>query len=80
MIFFYGIVEQLQHYFTYGILPEIIGKWYSRQLMSNSENIVEMSDSSSTAEVDEEDYENFWCYCNMPSYGRMIVCDNNTSQ
>ena len=44
------------HFFIYGILPEIIGKWYSRQPNSNSENVVEVSDSANL-EVDEEDYE-----------------------
>jgi len=75
--FFDSIVELLQTVFIYGILPEIIGKWYSRQPISNFENIVEVSELSANVEVDEEDYEKLWCYCNMPSYGQMIFCDHN---
>ena len=45
---------------------------YSRQSISNSESVVEVSDLSANLEVDEEDYEKLRCYYNMPSYGQMI--------
>ncbi len=28
-------------------------------------------------DTDNEDYEQSWCYCNQPSYGTMIGCDND---
>ena len=28
-------------------------------------------------DYDDEDYEKGWCYCQQPSHGTMILCDNN---
>ena len=60
--------------FVYGILPEIIGKWYTRSTISNKENIVPNLDELATPDIDEnnEDYEATWCYCNQPCHGNMI--------
>ena len=33
--FFEGAVDTAQHFFVYGILPEIIGKWYTRKLIAD---------------------------------------------
>lgn len=33
--------------------------------------------SSREESPDLEDYERSWCYCNQPSYGTMIGCDNS---
>ena len=62
----------------YGVLPEIIGKWYSRKPIAGNDGIVVYpADSGSSDESDEEDYEKLWCFCGQPSYGRMILCDND---
>ena len=76
--FFYDIVNDLEHFFKYGILPEIVGKWYTRQPISNSDNVVQTPEPNSDNEVDEEDYQKVWCYCNQPSYGDMIFCENES--
>ena len=59
-------------------MPEIIGKWYSRKPIAGDDGIVVYPvDSRSSDESDEEDYEKLWCFCGQPSYGRMILCDND---
>ena len=33
-------LETLKHFFIYGVLPEIIGKWYSRKPTAGDDGIV----------------------------------------
>ncbi len=77
--FFDSLIEHIEHFFKYGMLPEIIGKWYTRKPIADSTGIVpQPSTSVASLEVkDNEDYERCWCYCNQPSFGTMIGCDNN---
>ena len=59
------------------MLPEIIGKWYTQQPVSDAENMVpipKIDDKSSDCE--DEDMTRLWCYCQEPSFGKMILCDN----
>ena len=77
--FFRSRLENLQHFFIYGIMPEIVGKWYSRKLITNAEGIVPRpaTHASSNTDVQEsEDLTKLWCYCNMPSFGNMVMSDN----
>ena len=64
----------------YAILPEVVGKLYSRRPVADTDGIVDISDpqQSTTAEdkEQEEDPDKPWCYCGQPSYGEMILCDN----
>ena len=39
-MFFQEKLEAVQRYFVYGVLPEIIGKWYTRKPVANSEGVV----------------------------------------
>ena len=34
------VMEDICHFFKYGILPEIIGKWYTRKPVADSSGIV----------------------------------------
>ena len=75
--FFEDILEDVKHFFIYGMLPELLGKWYTRKPVADSNGIVQdpklqLDDTI----VDTEDYERCWCYCNQPSYGTMIECEN----
>ena len=75
--FFEGILDNIKSFFIYGMLPEIIGKWYTRKPIADSSGIVQEPLTHAEAEeYDSEDYEKSWCYCNQPSYGTMIGCDN----
>ena len=68
----------------YGILPEIVGKWYNRMPVAEKDGTVpipaavDTSDSKNDDNDDDDDDDNgrCWCYCNQPSFGDMIMCDN----
>lgn len=70
--------ENVKHLFIYGILPEIIGKWYTRAPVADSSGVVsvaDLADDNINNVDDNEDYDRLWCYCNQPSYGFMIECE-----
>lgn len=72
-------MEAVTRFFTYGILPEIIGKWYSRKPVADGEGLVQEPSANgeeTTNDVNEDDESTPWCYCNEPSSGEMIFCDN----
>ena len=71
--FFQSIVDA-QYFFTYGILPEIVGKWYTQVRVADSTGIVPIpTNDNEGIDPDEEDYKKLWYYCNQPSHGLMIV-------
>ena len=74
--FWEGLIGDVQHFFKYGILAEIVGKWYSRKPIADSEGIVPVIPDEPDDAEDEEDYEKLWCFCQQPSFGRMIHCDD----
>ena len=76
--FFEDLLERIEHFFVCGVLPEVIGKWYTRKPITDTSGIVqEPAISSREKSPDLEDYERSWCYCNQPSYGTTIGCDNS---
>ena len=80
--FFESALDSARNFFIYGVLPEIIGKWYTRKTVEDSSGVVPLPDAnthgtaSTTSTDDQEDYETAWCYCSQPSFGTMIKCDN----
>ena len=75
--FYKSKLEILHDFFVHGMLPEIIGKWYTQRPVSDAENMVpipKIDDKSSDCE--DEDMTRLWCYCQEPSFGDMILCDN----
>ena len=74
-------LDVLQHFFINAILPEVIGKWYSRKPIADDKGIVtepRNTDTTSSEEKENEDYTKSWCYCCQPTYGNMILCDNQS--
>jgi len=64
--FFTECVAKATTFFKYGVLPELLGKWFTRKTM------LELTDDS-----DNNDENNQrWCYCRKPEEGSMIGCDN----
>ena len=60
-----------------------MGKWYSRKPVAEDDGTVLLpiptKEKESEAKRDKVDeISSLWCYCNQPSYGNMIICDNNT--
>ena len=72
-------LADVKYFFMYGILPEIVGKWYSRKPVAETDGTVSLPFSTDKNEVESDegdDTSRLWCYCNQPSYGNMIMCDN----
>jgi len=46
--FFNSAIDTVQQFFVYGILPEIVGKWYTRKPVANSEGVVTIPICTST--------------------------------
>lgn len=64
--FMVDCVEKATQFFSVAILPELLGKWFTRSLVIPPE-----IESSS-------DYN--YCYCNEEKGGEMVCCDNNSCQ
>lgn len=81
--FYESTVNNIEHVFKYGILPEIVGKWSTRTPVSDTSGVVHVpqphgvSRSDSDDVVDDEDPDKCWCFCEQPSYGNMICCEHN---
>ncbi|KAL3885168.1 hypothetical protein ACJMK2_025263 [Sinanodonta woodiana] len=68
-----------KHIFVTAILPELIGKFYSR--LPNT-NILSASACNSSRSGESETSscitnEELWCFCNQVESGRMMCCDND---
>ena len=81
--FWYQKLPKVQHFFTTAILPELLGRFYSRNQTSDLIHSDSTSDpesslssvsqpSSSSQSVPAQSY----CYCHGPDEGDMVGCDN----
>ena len=68
--FWEDCVEKAKHFFTVCLLPEILGKWYTRPAVSSGSNQSNQSNSSDN-EVGQ------YCYYRGPDEGTMIACNNS---
>ena len=65
-IYFDSLISNVKDFFIYGILPEIIGKWYTRKPFVDPSGVTPMTgpeDGDIENDYDNEDYEKVWCYC-----------------
>ena len=62
-------LRKAEKFFQIAIIPELLGKWYSRESSLCIPCIENITD------CDEED-SGKWCYCQEPLGGAMIGCDN----
>ena len=76
-----------QKFFSSSLLPELLGKWYTRPVVNstNTDHCDENSASPSsenTAMADQSTIattstsQKLYCYCCCPEDGLMIACDN----
>jgi len=74
--------ENLQHFFHYGILPEVVGKWYTRKPVADADGVVSIRMTNQPdcqqSQEEEDDSSALWCYCRKPEFRNMIKCDNIT--
>ena len=75
--FYESAVDRVEHFFIYGVLPEIFVKWYTRKHVADKDGIVQPPSKiePSQEEEYEEDPMKSWCYCGEPCYGQMIMCE-----
>ncbi len=75
-------IVQVQQFFMLGILPELLGKYFSRPVSLTSENRSLPSTSSGsftlpTTSAEEQSNQSIrYCYCQEEEEGEMIGCDN----
>ena len=66
--FWEEVVAKATKFFYIGILPEIMGKWYTKPVIPTDVNI----------ELTENEDEGPWCYCKENIEGSMLIgCDND---
>ena len=66
-------IDKATTFFKYGILPEIVAKWYTRE---TSPVLTESHVHDPTPES-ESDTDDKWCYCGDGEHGEMIGCDGD---
>ena len=69
--FITGCIEKSNCFFKVAILPELIGKFYSRPSIS-----VSLADEKSSSLQSDGSPEKVYCYCQKSESGQMIGCDN----
>ena len=74
-------VAKASYFFTFCILPELLGKWYTRPYVKH-DCPEESSSSSSTAAIETDSihsssHDRDYCYCGGTGGGLMIGCDND---
>ncbi len=70
---------EIEHFFLYSVLPEVVGKWITRKNVAGEDGIVTTDFKETilpTTSQDEDDNKN-WCFCGQPSYGEMIMCESD---
>lgn len=81
-LFYENLMDKVEIFFIYSVLPEIVGKWLTRKPIADQDGIVKIHSPKLAAArgstVTEEDPEALWCYCRGPSHGNMIQCDHKT--
>ena len=84
--FLVNAIAKSTHFFKYGVLPELLGKWYTKAVCipiateAEAENpgtsgsvntISQTTDNTATAGHKK------WCYCHKEESGKMIACDSD---
>jgi hypothetical protein len=76
--FYDSLMADVKQFFVYGILPELIGKWYTRQPIADNGGVVPEHEAlCSSKSTQDNDKEAIWCFCSQPNYGNMIGCSND---
>ncbi|XP_030218111.1 uncharacterized protein LOC115547799 [Gadus morhua] len=76
------ICQKSKNIFDTAIMPELVGKFYTR-LSSTMANVSSQPGVSTSAESHGSDcaasasgQEETWCFCGQVEFGKMILCDN----
>lgn len=79
--FWSNCVDKATHFFNTCVLPEMLGKWYTRpsnSCVSIAEAAVSRTQNTPPKSSNVDDYLKLYCYCRQPEDGikDMIACDN----
>ena len=75
-----NVTDYAQPFFTTAILPELIGKFYSRIGHEQTATPEIQSSLPSTSVLPPDETSETFCYCHGPDEGAMVGCDNPTCQ
>lgn len=64
-------IKTITQFFIQVILPELVGKWYTKPSISSSE-------ASSATQSNPDDSSVKWCYCQGEEEGTMIYCEGES--
>ena len=72
-------------FFKYGILPELVGKWYTkapvyRQILVNEAqepSAINSANSEVGSSTQMQNSDDVWCYCKGKDEGKMIFCERD---
>jgi len=77
-------IDKATNFYKYGILPELVGKWYTaassglsgQALSHGSASLPSPQASTSGSSSQGGTSQETWCYCNTEESGTMILCEN----
>ena len=67
-------LAKAERFFHVCILPELLGKWYTKSIVQDSpigDGVLASTEANTSTNKDAE-----YCYCGGPEEGAMIGCDN----
>lgn len=74
-------LRDITEVFKYGVLVEVIGKWWTRKPVCDSDGFIFRPDLDEEEELDTTDNEEvgrLFCYCNMPSVEDLLECKHKS--
>ena len=78
-VFWIERIKKVHHFFNVGILPELLGNFFSRPAPIK-EPIQASVTSLQCSSTEETDQHKCYCYCQEEKGGDMIGCDNQACQ
>ena len=71
-----NVVNYVEPYFNRAILPEVLGKFYSRT--NDTIMTLQLPSSTSRSPSPKMNLEPTYCYCKGPGEGEMVECHNQS--
>ena len=65
-----------KEFFQVCILPELLGRWYTKSIVVNEEVDKSLPGPSTASDESSDPASTTYCYCQQPERGQMIACDN----
>ena len=72
-------LKEAERLFWLAIIPELLGKWFTRTnawLPSINSVSDDLSEDADKNEDEDNDDDGSWCYCKQPRGGAMVGCEN----